>query len=117
MKQTNKSLSTRPYVIGFITSLALTLGSYTVVTQNALNRRTILVIIFAFAFIQFVIQLVYFLHLGAESKPRWKQLVFWMMILVVFILVAGSIWIMNNLNYHMSLQQMYQYLNNQSDGL
>lgn len=53
------------------------------------------------AFGQFVVQLVYFLHLGTEQKPRWKLLVFWFMIVVVLIVVVGSLWIMYNLNYNM----------------
>jgi cytochrome o ubiquinol oxidase operon protein cyoD len=117
MKPDAKELSARPYVYGFVASLVFTLSVYFSVSHNLFNRRTLIAVISVLAFAQFVIQLIYFLHLGRESKPRWKLLVFWMMILVVFILVAGSIWIMNNLNYHMSLQQMYQYLNNQGDGI
>ena len=66
---------------------------------------------------QFFTQLLFFLHLGRETKPRWKLLVFLFMTMIVAILVFGSLWIMYNLNYHMTLQQMYQYLNNQGDGL
>jgi cytochrome o ubiquinol oxidase operon protein cyoD len=56
--------------------------------------------------------------LGRESKPRWKFIFLLFALLVVGIVVGGSLWIMNNLNYHMMLspQQTTQYLNSQ-DGL
>jgi cytochrome o ubiquinol oxidase operon protein cyoD len=117
MNRDSKDLSTKPYVFGFVASLIFTLSAYLVIAHRLFNRRVLIATITVLAFAQFVVQLMFFLHLGRETKPRWKQLVFWMMIMVVSILVFGSIWIMNNLNYHMSLQQMYQYLNNQGDGL
>jgi hypothetical protein len=35
---------------------------------------------------------------------------------VVLILVFGSIWIMNNLNYRMTPEQINTYMNNQGGG-
>jgi cytochrome o ubiquinol oxidase operon protein cyoD len=52
------------------------------------------------ALAQAIAQLVWFLHLGHESAPRWKLVAFAFMLLVLVILIVGSIWIMNNLNYH-----------------
>ncbi len=52
------------------------------------------------AIVQFFVQLFFFLHLGHESKPRWRILIFSFMLLVVVIVVFGSIWIMQNLDYH-----------------
>jgi cytochrome o ubiquinol oxidase operon protein cyoD len=48
---------------------------------------------------------VFFLHLGRETKPRWKLAVFVGMIIIVAILAFGSLWIMANLNYHMAPSQ------------
>jgi cytochrome o ubiquinol oxidase operon protein cyoD len=79
----------------------LTLASYFLVVNQSLNRTTLIAIILVLALVQFTLQLVYFLHLGTERKPRWKFLVFTFMVSVVLILVIGSIWIMDNLNYHM----------------
>jgi cytochrome o ubiquinol oxidase operon protein cyoD len=88
------------YVVGFVLSVFLTLCAYFVVTRGLLHGRVALAAISIFAVLQFVVQLLCFLHLGRETKPRWKLAVFWFMILTVFIVVVGSIWIMNNLNYH-----------------
>jgi cytochrome o ubiquinol oxidase operon protein cyoD len=91
----------RSYILGFISSIVLTLASYFLVVNQSLNRTTLIAIILVLALVQFTLQLVYFLHLGTERKPRWKFLVFTFMVSVVLILVIGSIWIMDNLNYHM----------------
>ena len=117
MKTDTKDLSAKPYIVGFVASLAFTLGAYLSITHHIFARRELIVLITILALAQFLTQLIFFLHLLDERGPRWKLLVFFSMIGVVLILVVGSLWIMNNLNYHMSLQQMYQYLNNQSDGL
>jgi cytochrome o ubiquinol oxidase operon protein cyoD len=57
--------------------------------------------------------MVFFLHVGSERKPRWKIGVMVLMLCFVLILVVGSIWIMNNLNYRMTQRQVQQYLNSQ----
>ena len=117
MNSGTKELSARPYVVGFAASLVFTLGAYFSVVHHLLNRHSLIILITTLALAQFITQLIFFLHLLEERGPRWKLLVFFSMIIVVGILVAGSLWIMNNLNYHMSLQQMYKYLNNQGDGV
>lgn len=49
-------------------------------------------------FLQILIQMVCFYHIGAESKPRWNLLMLLFMALVVFLIIGGSLWIMYNLN-------------------
>ena len=116
MKQPDKfGLGT--YIFGFGASLILTLSAYELAVHHSLSRRLLIGSLAGLAFTQFVVQLVCFLHLGKERQPRWKFWVFWGMIGVVLILVAGSLWIMYNLNYHQSLQYQYKYLNSQGDGL
>jgi cytochrome o ubiquinol oxidase operon protein cyoD len=110
-------LSIRPYVIGFISSLVLTLSAYLLVTQRALSRRMLIASVTTLALAQAITQMVFFLHLGRETKPRWKFITFLFMLMVITILVFGSLWIMYNLNYHKTPQQIYKYLNNQGDGI
>ncbi len=102
--------TTASYVSGFILSLILTLTAYFLVVQHnqGLNQRFsstyILVAIFALAITQLLVQLLFFLHLDRESSPRWNLMVAGFAVTVVLILVIGSIWIMNNLNYHMDTE-------------
>jgi cytochrome o ubiquinol oxidase operon protein cyoD len=88
------------YVAGFILSIALTVGAYLLVVNHILASSMTLPVIIGLALVQFWVQLIFFLHLGRESKPRWKVLVFLFTGLIVVILVFGTLWIMKNLNYH-----------------
>ncbi|MBI3889507.1 cytochrome o ubiquinol oxidase subunit IV [Candidatus Saccharibacteria bacterium] len=95
------------YVIGFVLSLIITLVAFWMVyahthgAQFSFPSNVLIPMLGILAFSQFVVQLVYFLHLGTEQKPRWKLVVFWFMVIVVLIVVVGSLWIMQNLNYNM----------------
>lgn len=89
------------YVIGFVLSLLLSLGAYAAVANHWLQGSMLIVAIVSLAIVQLVVQLVCFLHLGTETKPRWKLVAFWFMLMVLGILVFGSLWIMQNLNYNM----------------
>jgi cytochrome o ubiquinol oxidase subunit IV len=91
--------SLRSYIAGFGLSLLLTITAYTLVVSEAFSRRMLLAAIFMLALVQFIVQVFFFLHLGNETKPRWKQIAFLFMIMVVLILVLGSIWIMASLDY------------------
>ena len=108
--------SFKSYVTGFVLSIILTLVAYLMVIHHGFTVDRIIAVIVALALCQFMVQMLYFLHLGKETKPRWKLFVLLFMIIVVLILVFGSIWIMNNLNYRMTPEQINTYLNNQGGG-
>jgi len=110
------------YIIGFVLSLGLTLGAYFFVRNythgSGVTHRSVVLAIAGLAITQLLVQLIFFLHIGEESKPRWNLLMLGFAVTVVFIVVAGSIWIMYYLNYNMnqhsrSVQQQNQYLQNQ----
>jgi cytochrome o ubiquinol oxidase subunit IV len=90
----------RSYIFGFGLSLLLSLAAYGLVAHHTSSRNVLLFAIFSLAIIQLITQLVFFLHFGRESKPRWNLLVFSFALIVLVILVSGSLWIMYNLNYH-----------------
>ena len=106
-------LSYGKYVFGFVASVALTLVAYILVTHGHAGKDTIVAIISGLAVVQFLVQMLFFLHLGEERRPRWKLLVAVLMAGFVLLIVFGSIWIMNNLNYRMTPQQQEQYLHSQ----
>ncbi|HUD07131.1 MAG TPA: cytochrome o ubiquinol oxidase subunit IV [Candidatus Saccharimonadales bacterium] len=110
--------SFRSYFTGYILSVVFTVTAYLLVVHHALSPRNIVILIVGLAMIQFIVQLIFFLHLGKESKPRWKLFVLIFMIGVISILVFGSLWIMNNLNYRQQYtpEQVNTYLNNQGGG-
>jgi cytochrome o ubiquinol oxidase subunit IV len=105
---TDKKLTAEPpqgtyatYIAGFVLSVVLTVMAYTIVVERTLDSNLLVGAIIALAVAQFLVQVVFFLHLGRESKPRWNLMVFGFMLLVLFILVLGTLWIMENLDYHM----------------
>jgi len=103
------------YITGFGLSLLFTLATYLLVTHHAASRNTLVALITVFALAQFITQAFLFLHLGSETKPRWKAGIFLFMLGVVFILVAGSIWIMYSLNVRQTIPQEIQYVNGQDN--
>lgn len=90
------------YTIGFVLSVIMTVFAYFLVVDHSLNATAITAAILILAVAQMGVQLVFFLHLGQESKPRWNLIVLLFALLVVTIIVLGSVWIMNNLNTHMA---------------
>ena len=96
------------YSTGFVLSVLLTVSAYLTVARHLFAGWQLTSALVTLAILQLMVQLVFFLHLGRETKPRWKLLVFWGMLGVLCILVFGSLWIMNNLNYHMMTPQQIQ---------
>ncbi len=101
----------KSYIIGFVLSIVLTLAAYFPVQMQVNSDHKvdshlpIIIFIILLAFAQMIVQLLFFLHLGQEAKPRWKSFMFVSFISVVLIVVVSSIWIMTHLNYNMSLVQ------------
>lgn len=89
------------YVTGFVLSVLFTLVPYFMVTEKLVSGVALLLWLATFAVAQVLVQLVFFLHLGKEKRPRWHSLAFGFMTVVVVIVVFGSLWIMNNLHYNM----------------
>lgn len=105
----------RSYSLGFIVSIILTAAAFLLVEHHTLPRTTLIVTIVGLAVIQLVIQLIFFLHIGSGSDVRWKIATFFLALIIIFIIVGGSIWIMNNLNYtmmHFTPQEQSRYLHN-----
>lgn len=107
--------SIKPYVIGFILSIMLTLLAYWAVVGRAYEAGFVIVIVVGLAILQLFVQLFFFLHLSEEMKPRWRLVTLGFGVLVVFIVVFGSLWIMDNLNYNMmhSPEKIEQYMEKQ----
>ena len=96
-----KKYSTKPYIIGFILSIILTVLAYGAVETRVYAPAFVVAIVLGLAVLQLFVQLYFFLHLGEEMKPRWRLVTLGFGVLVVIIVVFGSLWIMDNLNYNM----------------
>jgi len=115
--------SVKTYLAGFLISLALTGTAFLLVKIHVDHQHTypsdgfMMVSLVSLAVTQLFVQLVFFLHLGRESKPRWNAYALTFAVTVVVILVIGSLWIMSNLNYRMmsSPTLIREYLKSQGD--
>ena len=92
-------------VLGYLTGLALaillTATSFFVAGTDLVWQPSIPVALIVLAIAQMGVHLVFFLHIttGPDNTNNVLALAFG--VLVVFLIVAGSIWIMNNLNHNM----------------
>lgn len=115
----HKNVSLNFYLYGFLLSILLTVASFGFIQTQSISHDTFFNSAFLVAFIlilamaQIIVQLIFFLHLGREKKPHWNFVFLIATIGVIFIIVAGSIWIINNLNYSMTPQQISNYLQDQ----
>jgi cytochrome o ubiquinol oxidase operon protein cyoD len=103
--------SLQSYAWGFIYSIVLTAIPFLIVIKEQLTGWALTYTLLGFAVVQLLVQLVLFLHLGQESKPRWNTIAFLFAALVVLIVVIGSLWIMANLDYNvMTPAETDQYI-------
>lgn len=91
----------KSYVWAFILSIVLTLAAYFFVVEKVFSPGILLGVIIGLGVVQAFIQLVLFLHLGREGKPHWNTITFLFMLSILLIVVIGSLWIMNHLEYNM----------------
>lgn len=87
------------YVVGFVLSIVTTLIAYFAVVYRLFDAHVLMYFVLTIAVIQLAVQMIFFLHIGRGS--RWKLATFLFTIFIVILIVVGSIWIMENLNYNM----------------
>ncbi len=55
----------------------------------------------AFAVVQILVHMVYFLHLKPKAEGGWTMTALLFTIIVVVIMLSGSLWVMYHLNANM----------------
>ena len=93
--------SVKSYAIGFILSVILTLIPFGLVMYPTLPKSITLMIVLAFAVIQVLVHLVYFLHLDRSKEQRENVIAFVFAGLVILLLVGLSVWIMFSIHTFM----------------
>lgn len=94
------NVSFKPLILGFLLSFVLTIAAYFIAVEQSFGWVSTFAIM-GLGGVQALVQLIFFLHLGVESKPRWKLLLFLLMLLIMSIIVIGTLCIMSNLNYNL----------------
>lgn len=93
--------TTKGYLIGFLLSVVLTAIPFWLVMNKILPPSATAGVILAFAAVQMIVHMVYFLHLNAKVEGGWTMLATVFTIGLVVILLAGSIWVMYHMNANM----------------
>jgi len=86
--------SFRSYTLGFLFSLLLTVIPIAVVLNGWLDGTANALTLMAAAILQFIVQLLFFMHLREERRPRYNLITLLLGLVILLVIVAGSMWIM-----------------------
>ncbi len=90
------------YTIGFVLSVVLTAIPFWLVMAKVIpSSGTTAFVLMAFAVVQIVVHMVYFLHMNTKSEGGWNMLALIFTVVIVAITLAGSLWVMHHLNVNM----------------
>jgi cytochrome o ubiquinol oxidase operon protein cyoD len=95
-------LTLRGYATGFFAAVFLTAIPFLLVMGKTFGSSGITAtVILAFAAVQIVVHMVYFLHMSPKSEGGWNLLALLFTIMLVVIALSGSLWVMYHLNNNM----------------
>jgi cytochrome o ubiquinol oxidase operon protein cyoD len=89
------------YTVGLGLAVLLTIASFVVAQTSLLWPPGVPVGLVVLAFAQIGVHLVFFLHLGSGPDHTNNILALAFGLLIVFLVIAGSVWIIANLNANM----------------
>ncbi len=92
----------RGYLIGFGLSVVLTAVPFWLVMSGALPKPFAQVAVVAFAAIQMVVHMIYFLHMNTRSEGGWTFLALIFTVILVVVALSGTLWVMFHLTTNMS---------------
>jgi cytochrome o ubiquinol oxidase subunit IV len=94
--------TTGGYAIGFLLSVVLTAVPFWLVMNRVLPTSGLTAfVVLAFAIVQIVVHMVFFLHMNTKSEGGWNMLALIFTTVLVAIMLAGSMWVMHHLNTNM----------------
>jgi cytochrome o ubiquinol oxidase subunit IV len=89
------------YCIGFALAILLTATSFFIAGTDLVWQPSIPVALVVLAIAQMGVHLVFFIHITTDPDNTNNILALAFGLLIVFLVVAGSLWIMDNLNHNM----------------
>ena len=94
--------SLRDYLTGFFLSVVLTAIPFWLVMTGAMaDKNAAALTVMAFAAVQIVVHMIYFLHMNSRSEGGWTMMALIFTIVLVVIVLSGSLWVMYHLNTNM----------------
>ena len=90
------------YMTGFVLSVILTAIPFWLVMAKVIaDRNTAVLVLGAFAVVQIVVHMVYFLHMNGKIEGGWTMLSTIFTVVFVAIAIAGTLWVMFHMNANM----------------
>ena len=90
------------YTIGFVLSIILTAIPFWLIMAKVIPSSGMAAfVVLAFAVVQIVVHMVYFLHMNPRSEGGWTLMALIFTLIIVGIAIAGSLWVMHHLNANM----------------
>jgi len=90
------------YMVGFVLSIVLTAIPFWLVMAKVItDRNTAILVLGALAVVQILVHMVYFLHMNGKVEGGWTLLSTIFTVVFVAIAIAGTLWVMVQMNDHM----------------
>jgi cytochrome o ubiquinol oxidase operon protein cyoD len=105
----------RSYVLGLALAIALTLASFWVARTHILYGPSVPVALVALAVAQMGIHLVFFLHITTAPDNTNNVLALALGVLIVFVLIFGTAWVMAHMNHNMMPLQETMRMQHQNE--
>ena len=103
----NTHFTLRGYATGFFAAVFLTaIPFWFVMGKTFGSSTTTAAVILAFAAVQIVVHMIYFLHMSPKSEGGWNLLALLFTVMLVVIALSGSLWVMYHLNHNMMPDSM-----------
>jgi cytochrome o ubiquinol oxidase operon protein cyoD len=100
------------YATGFVLAVLLTAIPFWLVMAKVFDSSsTTALVLMAFAAVQIVVHMIYFLHMNTRSEGGWSFLALMFTLLIVGIALAGSLWVMYHMNANMMPMSIHDMKN------
>lgn len=93
--------SLRDYVVGFTLSVVLTAVPFWLVMGRPLADGATIAIVAAFAALQIIVHMAFFLHMNGKTEGGWTMTALLFTVIILVIVLTGSLWVMYHLNHNM----------------
>ena len=94
--------SLKSYLTGFVLSIILTAIPFWLVMGEVFDSKVVTVsLIMVLGAVQIVVHMIYFLHMNTRSEGGWTIMALIFTLVIVFIALSGSLWVMHHLNANM----------------
>jgi cytochrome o ubiquinol oxidase subunit IV len=101
VEEQEKTATVLSYTVGLGLAILATLASFIVAETDLLWAPGVAVGLIVLAFAQIGVHLVFFLHLGSGPDHTNNILALCFGLLIVFVVITGSVWIIANLHANM----------------